>query len=120
MKSKLKAVNTQRELGILIQQLSKDGCVSDTAKYTGILSVNDGASVAKVISNVVKTTKYNDLHNNLFEAIYSDVCKIKSGKEPMAMEVLSLIFKDSGRWYWFSQSKKMMRRVIKNDKTPLI
>lgn len=121
-KSLLKSVNTQVELGNLIQSFSKDPMVAKTAAETGYLSMNDASSVAKVVSNAIQ--KHDNPYSEIFDivqgAIYSNECKIKPEKAPLAMEIMAVMFRDSGRWYIFSQSKKMMARVINNDKTPIV
>ena len=122
MKKLLKRVDTQKQLASLIQKLSKDPIVKNTAKETGYLSVNDASSVAKVISNAIQShpKPYSEIFDVVQGAIYSNECKIKAEKAPLAMEIMVAIFRDSGRWYIFSQSKKMMARVINNDKTPVV
>ena len=117
MKHLLKEVTTQKELGTLIQKHSKDNAFEETLKECGApLSVNDASSVAKAVSDTVKIYGYNNFYNNIIEGVNRSKCKPE--KTGLAIEVVIAIFKDYNRWAWFSHSKKMMKRVIKNDKTP--
>lgn len=118
MKKQLKRVNTQRDLSMLIFNLSKDNYFGQTAKETGVLSVNDASSVAKAVSDSIQTYGYGDFFmDNTINAI--DHSRCKPGKIPLAIEIVCFIFRDVDRWFIFSQSKKMMKRVIANDKTPI-
>lgn len=118
MKKELRRVDNQKELGELIQRLSKSEELTNAPEPRRYLSVNDGATVAKAVSNCIKSRGYDELFRSL--EMHVNMSKIKDGKEPTAMAILALIFKDSGRWTIFSTSKKMMRRIIKNDKTPVV
>lgn len=118
MKKQLKRVNTQRDLSMLIFNLSKDNYFGQTAEETGVLSVNDASSVAKVVSDTIQKQGYGDYFmDNIIDAINYSKCK--PGKKPLAIEIVCLIFRDVDRWFFFSQSRKMMKRVIANDKTPV-
>lgn len=118
MKKKLKRVSTQKDLSRLIYELSKDNYFSGTSKECGILSVNDSASVSKAVSDTIQSCGYgNDFLTNIINGI--DKSKCKDAKKSLAIEIVCFIFRDAERWYIFSQSKKMMTRVIKNDKTPI-
>lgn len=118
MKKQLKRVNTQGDLSMLIFNLSKDNYFSQTAEETGVLSVNDASSIAKGVSDTIQKHGYkNDFMSNMIESINYSKCK--HGKKPLAIEIICFIFRDIDRWFIFSQSKKMMKRVISNDKTPV-
>lgn len=122
MKKLLKSVDTQKKLATMIQRFSKDERVGITASKCGYLSVNEASSVAKVISNAFQRADkpYNDLYDIIQGAITSNDCKLNPNKIGLVMEIMTFVFRDADRWYIFSQSKKMMARVINNDKTPVI
>lgn len=109
---RLQDVTTQQELAMLMQKMQRKDC------YIGhgcILTVNDTSIAAKVIKNRIKETGYKE--------IYGEICsdlshtKIKSAEQSLILDIVMDIFRDHTRFSWFSQSRKMMKRVLRNAKS---